>query len=124
MSLFSSRKSEPSLSNAALAAIIALIYAGNDMSSHLAMKDGSEFSCVCGVIVGPVENPSHHRDYCPVARFYLAVERVRLTAQFPDPTSRYTTPREDAALFAILGTIAVALIWAVVHFAQKAGLPW
>ena len=33
------------------------------------------------------------------------------------PTSRYSTPREDAALFAVLGTITVALILAVVHFA-------
>jgi hypothetical protein len=40
------------------------------------------------------------------------------------PTSRYSTPREDAAVFAVLGTITAVLIWAAVHFAQKAGLPW
>jgi hypothetical protein len=110
------RKSAPS-SNAA---IIELVYAGNDMAAHLVMQDGRHYSCVCGMIAGPVENPAIHRNFCPVARFYAAVEAVRL----PVPTSRYSTPREDAALFAVLGTITVALIWAVVHFAQKAGLPW
>ena len=106
------------------AAIIELIFAGNDMAAHLVMQDGRDYSCVCGMIVGPVENPSHHRNFCPVARFYAAVEAARLTAKAPAPTSRYSTPREDAALFAVLGTITAALIWAVVHFAQKAGLPW
>jgi predicted dinucleotide-binding enzyme len=69
------RKSAPSPTNAA---IIELIYAGNDMAAHLVMKDGRDFSCVCGMIVGPVENPSHHRNFCPVARFYAAVEAARL----------------------------------------------
>ena len=73
----------------------------------------------------------------PVARFYAAVEAVR-AAQLPADsddvnqdceslrtgTARYSTPCEDAALFAVLGAITVALIWAVVHFAKKAGLPW
>jgi hypothetical protein len=49
---------------------------------------------------------------------------VRLPTQVPAPTSRYSTPREDAALFAVLGAITVALVLAVLHFAQKAGLPW
>ena len=115
------RKSAPSPDNAAM---IELVYAGNDMAAHLVMRDGRDYSCVCGMIVGPVENPSHHRNFCPVARFYAAVEAARLTAQIPEPTSRYSTPREDAALFAILSTITAALIWAVVHFAQKVGLPW
>ena len=121
MSLFSLRKSAPSPNNAA---IIELIFAGNDMAAHLVMQDGRDYSCVCGMIVGPVENPSHHRNFCPVARFYAAVEAAHLTANPPEPTSRYSTPREDATVFAVLGTIAAALIWAVVHFAQKAGLPW
>ena len=115
------RKSAPSPTNAA---IIELIYAGNDMAAHLVMQDGGDFSCVCGMIVGPVENPANHHNFCPVARFYAAVEAVRLPTQVPAPTSRYSTPREDAALFAVLGTITAALIWAIVHFAQKAGLPW
>ena len=134
MSLFSFRKSAPSSNNAA---IIELVYAGSDMAAHLVMQDGRDFSCVCGMIVGPVENSSHHRNLCPVGRFYTAVEAVR-AAQLPlysaeadrdcealrNGAARYSTPREDAALFAILGTITAALIWAVVHFAQKAGLPW
>jgi predicted dinucleotide-binding enzyme len=69
------RKSAPSPTNAA---IIELIYAGNDMAAHLVMKDGRDFSCVCGMIVGPVENPSHHHNFCPVARFYAAIEAMRL----------------------------------------------
>jgi hypothetical protein len=40
------------------------------------------------------------------------------------PNSRYTTPRENAALFVVLVTITVALISGIVYFAQKAGLPW
>jgi hypothetical protein len=94
------------------------------MAELLVMADGRDYSCVCGMIVGPVENPAHHHNFCPVARFYAAVEAVRLPAQVPAPTSRYSTPRENAALFAVLGTITAALIWAIVHFAQKAGLPW
>ena len=119
LSLF--RKSAPPSNNAA---IVELIYAGNDMAAHLVMQDGRDYSCVCGMIAGPVENPSHHRNFCPVARFYAAVESVRMPAQYLMPTSRYSTPREDAAVFAVLGTITAVLIWAAVHFAQKAGLPW
>jgi hypothetical protein len=94
------------------------------MAELLVMADGRDFSCVCGMITGPVENPAHHHNFCPVARFYAAVEAVRLPTQVPAPTSRYSTPREDAALFAVLGAITVALVLAVLHFAQKAGLPW
>ena len=136
MSLFSSFRKSPTKEQAANA-IIELVYAGNDMAAHLVIQDGRDFSCVCGMIVGPVENPSHHRNFCPVARFYAAVEAVR-AAQLPlysaeadrdcealrNGTARYSTPREDAALFAVLCTITAALIWAVVHFAQKVGLPW
>ena len=128
------RKSAPSPTNAA---IIELIYAGNDMAAHLVMQHGRDFSCVCGMIVGPVENPSHHHNFCPVARFYAAAEAVR-AAQLPlysaeadrdcealrNGTARYSTPREDAALFSVLGAITIALISAIVYFAQKAGLPW
>ena len=130
------RKSAPSPTNAA---IIELIYAGNDMAAHLVMQDGRDYSCVCGMIVGPVENPAHHRNFCPVARYYAAVEAVR-AAQLPlysaeaeadrdcealrNGTARYSTPREDAALFSVLGAITIALISAIVYFAQKAGLPW
>ena len=153
------RKSAPPSNNAA---IIELVYAGNDMAAHLVMRDGRDYSCVCGMIVGPVENPSHHHNFCPVARFYAAIESMRLPMQDqnqaeadrelaqqcaenermhragmgpdgiwhkPDEdestrTGRYSTPREDAAVFAVLGTITAALIWAVAHFARKAGLPW
>lgn len=137
MSLFSFRKSAPSPETERSNALIELLYSGNAMAELLVMADGRDFSCVCGMIAAPVEDPSHHRNFCPVARFYAAVEAVR-AAQLPADsddvnqyceslrygTSRYSTPREDAALFAVLGTIAVALIWAIVHFAQKAGLPW
>jgi hypothetical protein len=93
------------------------------MAELLVMADGRDYSCVCGMIVGPVENPSHHLNFCPVARFYAAVEAVR-AAQLPlysaeadrdcealrNGTARYSTPREDAALFVVLVTITVALI--------------
>jgi hypothetical protein len=124
MSLFSFRKSAPSPETERSNALIELIYSGHAMAELLVMADGRDYSCVCGMIVGPVENPAHHHNFCPVARFYAAVEAVRLPAQVPAPTSRYSTPRENAALFAVLGTITAALIWAIVHFAQKAGLPW
>lgn len=119
------------------AAIIELVYAGNDMAAHLVMADGRDYSCVCGMIVGPVENPSHHRNCCPVARFYAAVEAVR-AAQLPlysaeadrdceslrNGTARYSTPREDVIVLGVLAVICTALIGLCVHFAQKAGLPW
>lgn len=123
MKLFSSFRKSPIKEHAAKA-IIELVYAGNDMAAHLVMPHDRDYSCVCGMIVGPIENPAHHHNYCPVARFYAAVEAARLTGQFPASTPRYSTPREDAALFAVLGTITAALIWAVVYFARKAGLPW
>jgi len=139
MKLLSSlfRNSAPSPETERANALIDLIFAGNDMAAHLVMQDGRDYSCVCGMIVGPVENPSHHRNFCPVARFYAAVEAMH-AAQIPadsaeidsdceslrNGTACYSTPREDAALFTVLGAITAALIWAVVHFAQKAGLPW
>jgi hypothetical protein len=107
------------------------------MAELLFMADGRDYSCVCGMIVGPVENPSHHRNFCPVARFYAAVEAVRIAQTAPETekmdrdceslrngTASYSTPREDAALFAVLGTITIALIGLCVYFAQKVGLPW
>ena len=114
------RKSAPSPETERSNALIELIYSGHAMAELLVMADGRDYSCVCGMIVGPVENPSHHHNFCPVARFYAAVEAVRL----PVPNSRYTTPREDAALFVVQVTITVALISGIVYFAQKAGLPW
>lgn len=136
MKLFSSFRKSPIKEHAANA-IIELIYAGNDMAAHLVMQDGRDYSCVCGTIAGPIENPSHHHTSCPVARFYAAVEALHSPSQARDSAevgqdcedlrngaSRYSTPREDAMLFVVLGTITAALIWAVVHFAQKWGLPW
>ena len=76
LSLF--RKSAPPSNNAA---IVELIYAGRDMAAHLVMHDGRDFSCVCGMIAGPFENPSHHHNFCPVARFFAAVEVARKQAQ-------------------------------------------
>lgn len=140
MKLFSSFRNLPTKENARTNAIIELIFSGNDMAAHLVIQDGRDFSCVCGMIVGPVENPSHHRNFCPIARFYAAVEALH-AAQTPLDSSevdrdfeslrngaaRYSTPREDAALFAVLGIVTAAIIgaiWLALHFAQKAGLPW
>jgi hypothetical protein len=127
------RKSAPS-SNAA---IIELVYAGNDMAAHLVMQDGRHYSCVCGMIAGPVENPAHHHNFCPVARFYAAVEAAHATQTLTDSsdvdrdcealrdgTPRYSTPREDVIVLGVLAVICTALIGLCVHFAQKAGLPW
>jgi len=58
-------------------AVIELIFAGRDMAAHLVMQDGQDFNCVCGPITGPYENPEHHHNFCPVARFFAAVEAVR-----------------------------------------------
>jgi hypothetical protein len=124
MRLLSFLRKSPTPETECANTLIELIYSGRDMAAHLVMQDGRDFSCVCGMITGPVENPAHHHNFCPVARFYAAVEAVRLPTQVPAPTSRYSTPREDAALFAVLGAITVALVLAVLHFAQKAGLPW
>jgi hypothetical protein len=49
------------------------------MAAHLVMQDGRDFSCVCGMIAGPVENPAHHHNFCPVARFYAAVDAMNPT---------------------------------------------
>jgi hypothetical protein len=128
------RKSAPSPeTERSNAAIIELIYAGNDMAAHLVMQDGRDFSCVCGMIVGPVENPSHHRNFCPVARFYAAVEALH-AAQTNSETDeidrdcealrngtarRGVTRGAVAQCFAVLSTIAAALILAVLHFAAQ-----
>ena len=119
------------------AAIIELIFAGNDMAAHLVMQDGRDYSCVCGMIVGPVENPSHHPNFCPVARFYAAVEAMGAAQILADSaeidsdcealrngTARYSTPREDVIALGVLAVICTALIGICVHFAQKVGLPW
>jgi hypothetical protein len=119
------------------AAIIELVYAGNDMAAHLVMQDGRDYSCVCGMIAGPVENPAHHHNFCPVARFYAAVEAAHATQTLTDSsdvdrdcealrdgTPRYSTPREDVIVLGVLAVICTALIGLCVHFAQKAGLPW
>ena len=77
MSLFSFRKPAPPSNNAA---IIELVYAGSDMAAHLVIQDGRDYSCVCGMIAAPIENPAHHHNFCPVARYYAAVEAVRKAA--------------------------------------------
>lgn len=140
MKLFSSFRNLPTKENARTNAIIELIFSGNDMAAHLVIQDGRDFSCVCGMIAAPVEDPSHHHNFCPVARFYAAVEALHVVQTPLDSyevdrdceslrngTARYSTPREDAALFAVLGTVTAAIIgaiWLALHFAQKAGLPW
>jgi hypothetical protein len=78
MSLFSFRKAAPSPETERSNALIELIYSGHAMAELLVMADGRDYSCVCGMIVGPVENPSHHHNFCPVARFYAAIEAMRL----------------------------------------------
>jgi hypothetical protein len=131
------RKPAPSPTNAA---IIELIYAGNDMAAHLVMQDGSDYSCVCGMIAGPIEDSFRHRSLCPVGRYYAAVEAVRKAERsqaetdvdqdsesLRNGTARYNTPREDAILFSVLAAIAAVLVAAILlcaHYAQKAGLPW
>jgi hypothetical protein len=136
MKLFSSFRKSPIKEHAAKA-IIELVYAGNDMAAHLVMQDGRDYSCVCGMIAGPVENPAHHHNFCPVARFYAAVEAAHATQTLTDSsdvdrdcealrdgTPRYSTPREDVIVLGVLAVICTALIGLCVHFAQKAGLPW
>jgi hypothetical protein len=136
MKLFSSFRKSPIKEHAAKA-IIELVYAGNDMAAHLVMQDGRDYSCVCGMIVGPVENPAIHHNFCPVARFYAAVEAAHATQTLTDSsdvdrdcealrngTPRYSTPREDVIVLGVLAVICTALIGLCVHFAQKAGLPW
>ena len=100
-----------------------LIAAGNDMAAHLAIRDGHDYSCVCGMIIAPIEDPSHHHNFCPVARFYSAAQCAKAVVKFPQPPHpKHFSPREDAAVFAILGTITVAMVAAILYFAQKAGL--
>ncbi len=124
------RKPAPSPETERSNALIELIYSGHAMAELLVMADGRDYSCVCGMIVGPVENPSHHRNFCPVARFYAAVEAVR-AAQLPlysaeadrdcealrNGTARYSTLREDVIVLGVLAVICAALIGVVVHFA-------
>jgi hypothetical protein len=70
------------------------------------------------MIVGPVENPSHHRNFCPVARFYAAVEAARVSV--PVRTHQYGAGIIRAALISI--PIWIAIIWTIAHLARKAGL--
>jgi hypothetical protein len=135
LSLF--RKPAPSPETARANALVELIFAGNGMVSQLVYPDGRDFICVCGPIMAPYENPSHHRNFCPVARFYAAVEAAHATQTLTDSsdvdrdcealrdgTPRYSTPREDVIVLGVLAVICTALIGLCVHFAQKAGLPW
>ncbi len=69
------RKSVPSPETECANTLIELVYAGKDMAAHLTMRDGPYYSCVCGQVDKP-ENPAHHHNFCPVGRFYAAVERV------------------------------------------------
>ncbi len=61
-------------------ALIDAIYAGKDMAAHLVMRDGDHFSCVCGPIDKHYENPAHHHNFCPVGRFFAALEAIRKAA--------------------------------------------
>ena len=79
MSLFFSFR-KPAPPRPDLDAQNALIASGLDMAALLIMPDGRDFSCVCGKVDNP-QNPNHHHNYCPVARFYAAVEAVRKQAQ-------------------------------------------
>jgi len=135
LSLF--RKSAPPSTNSVAAGLIEVIYAAKDMAAHLVIADGRDFECICGPITAPYEDPTHHHDFCPVARFFSAVDAI-VAEHLPadcagvesdceslrNGTARYSTPREDAALLAIICAFAAVLIWGVVYFAQKAGLLW
>jgi hypothetical protein len=61
--------------------IIELIYAGNALAKYLGISPGGCLTeCVCGWISSEFENPANHRGFCPVGRYYAAVEAVRRAA--------------------------------------------
>lgn len=61
--------------------IIELIYAGHALAKYLGVNSGGSLSeCLCGTITPEPENPSNHREFCPVARYYTAVDAVRKAA--------------------------------------------
>ena len=55
-------------------AIIELIMAGRDMAERLTLPSDNPTECMCG------GNLAQHKQFCPVDRFYCAVDVVRRTA--------------------------------------------
>lgn len=58
-------------------AVTELIYAGHSLAKGLGNSSGQ---CICGSITTDPEIPSNHHKFCPVARYYSAVEGVRKAA--------------------------------------------
>lgn len=88
MNLLSSlRRSQPSPQKPASSqevdrsdAVIELIYAGHDLVRHLQFPTDNGPECICGAKMNNYPDPPDHARFCPVARFFVAIERARKVA--------------------------------------------
>lgn len=55
-------------------AVIEAIAAGNSLARYLLMPEDGALNCVCG---RTSPNGTDHNKFCPVARWYAAVEAMR-----------------------------------------------
>lgn len=74
--LLSHQVSEPEVKGS----IVELIYASRALVQYLTWITGKTHECVCGTLAGSPENPNYHHNFCPVARYFVAVEAVRKAA--------------------------------------------
>ena len=57
--------------------LIELIYSARALADRLTTIHGEFTHCVCGLFRGsPADHENHKNRYCPVARYYRAVEAV------------------------------------------------
>lgn len=80
---FSLLKRRPSdgPSDALKDAITELIFAGRDLAEHLAIPVGGYKNCICGAFTQNFGDPTTHHCYCPVKRYYAAVEAMKQVVQ-------------------------------------------
>lgn len=58
-------------------ATIELIFAGRAVIDLIVTRDKMAVECICGPVATNFEDPAVHHNFCPVARFFAAVETMR-----------------------------------------------
>lgn len=77
MSILPFRSKEDLRKEAMDDAVIELAFAGCALANYLLLRVGSKSQCICGAVTPDPNNPFNHKDRCPVAGYYAAVESVR-----------------------------------------------
>lgn len=77
MSILPFRSKEDLRKEAMDDAVIQLAFAGCTLANYLLLRFGSKSQCICGAVTPDPNNPFNHKDRCPVAGYYAAVENVR-----------------------------------------------